>query len=152
MRGLSLRPRRPLWLVTLADLALLLVGFFVFVHATAEQSAAERAAIAAGIRDAFGGDAAVAPVLSLDINRVTFAAGSATPPDLAPIRAWLAEAAADPRTKVTVTGLDARDLALAARRADAVAAALPLAPERIRRAASVRAGSARAELSVSFDP
>jgi hypothetical protein len=152
MRGLSLRPRRPLWLVTLADLALLLVGFFVFVHAVAEESAAERAAIAAGIRDAFGGDGAVAPALSLDINRVGFAAGSAVPPDLAPIRAWLADAAADPRTKVMVTGFDPLDLGLAARRAEAVAARLALPPDRVRRAAQVRAGPPRADLSISFDP
>ena len=43
-------PARPLWLWTLADLALLLVGFFVLVQAT------DRQALAKGLREGFGGD------------------------------------------------------------------------------------------------
>ena len=42
-------PARPLWLWTLADLALLLVGFFVLVQAT------DRQALAKGLREGFGG-------------------------------------------------------------------------------------------------
>jgi hypothetical protein len=147
MRGASLRSGRPLWLVTLADLSLLLVGFFVFLQATREE---RRPAIAAGIREAFGG-AAAAPI-PVEANRIAFAAGSAALPDMAPVRAWLAQAAADPRTRVTVTGHDPADLTLAAARADAVAGALGLPPARIRRAAAVRPGATHADLSISFDP
>ena len=42
-------PARPLWLWTLADLALLLVGFFVLIQAT------DRQALAKGLREGFGG-------------------------------------------------------------------------------------------------
>ena len=41
------RPARPLWLITLADLSLLLVGFFVFLQATAHKPKQEQAAIQA---------------------------------------------------------------------------------------------------------
>jgi len=50
------QPGRPLWLITLADLALLLVGFFVLLQAT--QTAGDRPlggkALAAGLRQGFG--------------------------------------------------------------------------------------------------
>ncbi|WP_306286416.1 flagellar motor protein MotB, partial [Sphingomonas sp. Ant20] len=53
------QPGRPLWLITLADLALLLVGFFVLLQAT--QTASDRPlaprALAAGLREGFGSPA-----------------------------------------------------------------------------------------------
>lgn len=131
------RTARPAWLMTLADLALLLVGFFVFIQATDRQTAVKRAAMAAGIRDAFGGDArgAVTPSIAIDANIVRgFASGSADlPATPSALLAWAADGTRDPRTRLIVTGyadgteadrLDGSALALAARRAAAVAAAI----------------------------
>lgn len=131
------RPSRPLWLITLADLSLLLVGFFVFVQAIQRQDAHTRAALAAGIRDAFGGDGRVqppAPEMPVAANVVAgFAPGSAAPGPLSALRDWAADATRDPRTSLLVTGyadgsdtdrIDGSALALAAARAAAVASAL----------------------------
>lgn len=155
MRADSLRSRRPLWLVTLADLSLLLVGFFVFVQATARQDAPRRAAIAAGIRDAFGGDGMAAAPIAVDANRLTgFAPGSATLPDLRAVSAWLGEAARDPRSHVEVTGYaePGEGLTLAATRAEAAARALGLPAGRTRLGATVQTGTRQVLLSISFDP
>jgi hypothetical protein len=141
--------------VTLADLSLLLVGFFVFVQATARQDAPRRAAIAAGIRDAFGGDGAPAAPIAVDANRLTgFAPGSAALPDVRAVAAWLGEAARDPRSHVEVTGYadPAEGLGLAAARAEAAAAALGLSGDRARLAATIRPGARQVLLSISFDP
>lgn len=155
MRADSLRARRPLWLMTLADLSLLLVGFFVFVQATARESAPARAAIAAGIRDAFGGDGSIAPPLALDANRLSgFAPGSAVLPDLRGIATWLGDAARDPRSHVIVTGYadPAEGLTIAAARAEAAARALGIAPARLHLSAAVRPGARHVLFSISFDP
>ena len=48
---LDVAPGRPLWLVTLADLALLLVGFFVLLQANQTLSPRE---LARGIAQGFG--------------------------------------------------------------------------------------------------
>lgn len=155
MRADSLRARRPLWLVTLADLSLLLVGFFVFVQAAARQDAPRQAAIAAGIRDAFGGDGSVTTPLAVDANRLAgFAPGSAVLPDIRGVAAWLAGAARDPRSHVEVTGYadPGEGLTLAAARAEATARALGLPPERTRLAATLRPGARHVLLSISFDP
>ncbi|WP_414899988.1 flagellar motor protein MotB [Sphingomonas flavalba] len=172
---------RPLWLITLADLALLLLGFFVLVQATQRQDAPTRAALAAGIRDAFGGAAAeeqdgpgiaVAHAgMAVDANIVDgFASGSAEPGATGPLRRWAAEAAADPRTVLLITGhadgstADRRDgsaLALASARAAAVAAALEgaIAPERLTIAAALapepargRAAGRRVTVTIAFAP
>ena len=47
---------RPIWLMTLADLALLLVGFFVFIQASRHL---DNQALARGIREGFGAQARV---------------------------------------------------------------------------------------------
>lgn len=155
-------PARPLWLITLADLSLLLVGFFVFLQATARQSQPQQAAIQAGIRQAFGGDAGQR--LAVDANAITgFAPGSAQLPPSAAAITWAQGALADPRTVLIVTGyadgstpdrLEGSALALAGLRADAVAAALApsIAAGRIRTGAAVLPGARRVNLTISYDP
>lgn len=127
---------RPIWLMTLADLALLLVGFFVFIQATARQDAATQAAVAASIRSAFGGSEAVAAAhaIALDANILPgFAPGSAAlPRPPAALVDWARSGARDVRTRLTVTGyIDGSpadgDLGLAAARAVAVAGAIEAA-------------------------
>lgn len=144
---------RPLWLITLADLSLLLVGFLVFLQATAHKPARQQAAISAGIRDAFGGDAI--PRLAVDANAVAFAPGSAAAPDLAAIRLWATDALTDPRTRLIVTGYaDPREgVALAGARADAVLTALPgIHADRVRAGAARLPGAHRVTLTISYDP
>ena len=137
------RPPRPIWLITLADLALLLLGFIVLVLAHQNN----QRAIAAGLRERFGGKApaasrpALAPiepaVLPLAAAALLdFAPGSAAlPDDPAALIAWAKREAGDPRLRLTVTGItdtSAADLdplahsapLLAADRARAVAAKL----------------------------
>ena len=122
------QPGRPLWLITLADLALLLVGFFVLLQAT--QTASDRPlaprALAAGLREGFGSPAtvpadtarsrslapsaprAVAQPTALPVaaaGMLDFAVGSAvlpTSPDT--LAAWARDAVQDPRVQITVTG------------------------------------------------
>ena len=154
---------RPLWLITLADLSLLLVGFFVFLQATSHKSDAQQAAVEASIREAFGGDPAQR--LSVDANFVTgFAAGGADlPPGIADLAAWAREALADPRTRLVVTGyadgsgadrIGGSGLALAGLRADRVTTELArtIAADRIRSGAAVAPGARRVTLTISYDP
>ncbi|WP_156361846.1 hypothetical protein [Sphingomonas sp. Leaf343] len=138
---------RPLWLVTLADLALLLVGFFVLIQATRAQPSA----LAHSLRAGFATDEPALPVAAEGV--MGFAPGSAVVPDGgAAITAWARGVLADPRVSLTVTGATDGTAAdvdgvtgsaslLAADRARAVAAILaPLAPRRI----TVSTASARA--------
>lgn len=144
---------RPLWLVTLADLSLLLVGFFVFLQATSHRPAREQAAISAGIREAFGGEPS-AP-LAVDANAVAFDRASSVPPNLRAVKAWAIDALADPRTHLVVTGYadSAEGLALAGARADAVRARLDDVPSgRIRAGAALSPGAHRVTLTISYDP
>jgi flagellar motor protein MotB len=163
MTRLTLRPAKPLWLITLADLSLLLVGFFVFLQATSHKPRPEREAIQAGIREAFGG-MGEAP-LAVEANVVTgFASGSAAlPRDTAAIAGWARDALADPRTRLIVTGYAdgssadrAEDsaLTLAGLRAEAVAAAIGSAvtPDRLRLGAAIAPGARRVTLAISYDP
>ncbi|MEP9359027.1 flagellar motor protein MotB [Sphingomonas sp. KR3-1] len=154
-------PARPAWLVTLADLSLLLVGFFVFLQATQ----VDPGKLAAGIRAGFGAsDAAPAP-MPLDLATATgFAAGSALPGDTASALEWAHSAARDPRTRLRITGEvdgSAADVdsatgsgpILAADRARAVAALLIRAraidPSRI--VLSTGRGQRRAVLTLGFE-
>lgn len=129
-------PARPAWLMTLADLALLLVGFFVFVQATQ----IERQALAKGIRDGFGATSPVEEPMAVGAAAMLdFARGSASlPSSPAGLIAWAREAARDPRVMLKVGGStdgSALDVdpatgsgaVLAADRARAVAAALAAA-------------------------
>ena len=128
-------PSRPLWLVTLADLALLLVGFFVLLQVRGE-------GVAQALHARFAAEDAAIPVAA---ERTGFAPGSATPASgPARLRNWAAEQFRDPRVVLTVTGTvdgSAADVdpttrsgeILAADRARLVAAAIaPLSPARVR--------------------
>lgn len=98
---------RPAWLMTLADLALLLVGFFVFVQASRQL---DQAALARGIRAGFGvHDAnALAPADPMAVSAGGiggFAPGSASVPAANDaLIGWVREATRDRRVTVRVTG------------------------------------------------
>jgi flagellar motor protein MotB len=125
---------RPLWLITLADLALLLVGFFVLLQAS---KPLDGKALAQGFRAGFGVAAPVEPTppMPVAVARVDgFAPGSAALPDTAGVIDWARAVARDRRTQIRIlgesAGRDDRDAAtgspaiLAADRARAVAALL----------------------------
>ena len=134
---------RPIWLMTLADLGLLLVGFFVFVQA-AQHLDGRR--LAQGIRSGFGATPAATPAPAGEPMPVAaaamldFAPGAATlPSSPAGLIAWAREATRDPRIVLKVSGgidgspsdVDATTgsgALHAADRARAVAAALAQAP------------------------
>jgi hypothetical protein len=89
---------RPLWLTTLADLALLLVGFFVFLQA----SQVDPATLSASFRAGFGvQDKAAMPV---EVAAVRFAPGSAIPSDAGAALTWARSATRDPRTRLRIAG------------------------------------------------
>lgn len=153
-------PARPVWLVTLADLALLLVGFFVLLQATQ----LDRDALAGGLRSGFGVKEP-APAMPVAIAFATgFAPGSAEPGDPATALAWARTAARDPRTRLVITGevdgsaadtdiLTQSGPILAADRARAVAALLvragAISPARIRIATA--SGQRRVVLTLGYD-
>lgn len=109
---LEIPASRPIWLITLADLALLLVGFFVLVQATHQ---ADRRALANGLRQGFGAAqlaepdnqarriASVMPVGSATMTNFVPGA-SALPSSPASIIAWARSATADPRVTLKITG------------------------------------------------
>ena len=95
-------PSKPLWLVTLADLALLLVGFFVLLHASERPRA-----VADALRTSFGGAPATAPspLPVMAAGMLDFAPASAALPDSpAAVIAWAREGSRDPRVALTITG------------------------------------------------
>lgn len=132
-------PARPAWLITLADLALLLVGFFVFVQAAQHL---DQQALAKGIRDGFGASAPVEEPMPVAAAAMPgFAVGSAIlPASPAALTVWARDAIRDPRVTLKISGGtdgSATDIdpatnsaaLLAADRARAVAAALaPVVP------------------------
>lgn len=150
-------PSRPLWLITLADLSLLLVGFFVLLQASKPVEPRE---LADGIRAGFG----IKDAMPVEIAAVSgFAPGSAELPDAGSALDWARGAARDPRTRVTVTGetdgtpqdVDAATgsaAILAADRARAVAALLvrsgAVAPDRI--VIAIGTGRRRAVLTLGY--
>lgn len=152
-------PARPVWLTTLADLALLLVGFFVFLQA----SQMDGKAVAASLRAGFGVEAD--PAMPVELAYVGgFAPGSAVPGDTSAARDWARIATRDPRTMLNITGetdgsredVDAATgsaAILAAERARAVAvllvAAGAISPERIRITTAV--GKRRTALTLGFE-
>lgn len=153
-------PARPVWLMTLADLALLLVGFFVFLQA----NQMDGKAFAASVRAGFGVREA-APAMPVEMAFVAgFAPGSAMPGDSASALAWARAAARDPRTRLRITGetdgspqdLDPQTgsgAILAVDRARAVAAMLVAAgavsPDRIQIATAT--GKRRVVLTLGFE-
>jgi len=154
------RARAP-WLMTLADLSLLLVGFFVFLQA----NQVDPAKLAAGIRAGFGASEATPAPMPVDIATATgFAPGSAVPADTGSALEWARTAARDPRTRLRITGevdgsaadVDAATGSgpiLAADRARAVAALLirqhAIDPSRI--ILSTGRGQRRAVLTLGFE-
>lgn len=161
-------PARPLWLITLADLSLLLVGFFVLLQANQHL---DRKALAKGLRDGFGAAPWIdaphpLPVASASVTG--FARGSAVLPDngTAIIR-WATTMTRDPRTMLVITGsaddaagdVDATTVSgavLAADRARAVGAelarALPGVRLSIAAAGQGRAGAVTVTLGFAGDP
>lgn len=153
-------PTRPIWLTTLADLALLLVGFFVLLQA----NQVDPDTLAAGFRAGFGIEER-APAMPVDLAAVSgFAPGSAQLPDARAALAWARSAAGDPRTRLRIIGevdgtpadvdpVTGSGPILAADRARAVAAMLvasgAVAPERI--AIATARGQRRAVLSLGYD-
>lgn len=156
-------PMRPIWLVTLADLALLLLGFLVLVQTTER---ADRKALVESLRDRFGVPAAApAPMPVAAYASPDFAPGSATltaTPE--PMIAWAKDALADPRVALNVAGAidgSAADVdpatgsgpILAADRARAVVSALSaahVATGRIVIATNPRPGQRRAMVTLAF--
>lgn len=132
---------RPLWLVTLADLALLLVGFFVLMQANRTLDPKD---IARGMAEGFGVEAPALPVEAQAVRG--FAPGSATPPDLRALVAWARAATRDPRVALTVTGAADRSPA------DVAAGGALLAADRARAVAAVLAQAGVARLSIATDP
>jgi hypothetical protein len=153
-------PARPIWLTTLADLALLLVGFFVLLQA----NQVDPNTLAAGFRAGFG-IREQAPAMPVDLAAVNgFTPGSAQLPDGAAALAWARTAASDPRTRLRIIGevdgspadvdpVTGSGPILAADRARAVAAMLvrarAVAPGRI--AIVTTRGQRRAILSLGYD-
>lgn len=130
----EIAPARPIWLVTLADLALLLVGFFVLVQAN---QTLDKKALAQGLREGFGITTRLADPMPVAVAAMPgFAPGSSIlPRSPAGLIAWARSAAADPRVQIRISGAtdgtpaDVEPLTrsasvLAADRARAVAAAL----------------------------
>lgn len=164
-------PARPAWLMTLADLALLLVGFFVFVQASRHL---DQAALARGLREGFGVHdrravpSAVPPEpMAVAAGAIDgFAAGSATLPHApAALIAWAREATRDARVTLRVAGavdgtrgdvdpVTGSGAVLAADRARAVAAALLVAravpAERVAIASAARPGRRAVTVTIAF--
>ena len=98
---------RPIWLMTLADLALLLVGFFVFIQASRHL---DNQALARGIREGFGAQAVTPPAVRDPMpvaaaGMLNFAPGSAAlPASPAALIAWAGEATRDPRVTLKISG------------------------------------------------
>jgi hypothetical protein len=100
---------RPVWLMTLADLALLLVGFFVFIQASQHL---DKATLARGIRAGFGVQAkAASTTVALEPMAVSvgemrgFAPGSALLPYAGDsLVAWARDATRDRRVTLRIIG------------------------------------------------
>ncbi|MET4895819.1 flagellar motor protein MotB [Sphingomonadaceae bacterium jetA1] len=108
-------PSRPIWLVTLADLALLLVGFLVLVQAIGTD---RRPALMTGLRAQFGAGTPAAvpppapmpsppsPAMPVASAALSFAPGSAVPNETDDaLAAWARQALADPRVRLSIVGM-----------------------------------------------
>lgn len=166
-------PAKPLWLITLADLALLLVGFLVLVNASQR---IDRHALARGFRQGFGTTEPrplprplpppPAPMPVAAALGPEFATGSAVPIAVpTALIAWARTAMRDPRVLLTITGsvdgsildVDATTgsgTILAADRARAVATALiaahVVAPGRLAIATATRTGRRDVVATLAF--
>ncbi|MGY2734755.1 flagellar motor protein MotB [Sphingomonas sp. UYP23] len=103
----ELASSRPVWLMTLADLALLLVGFFVFLQAS---QTLDRHALAKGLREGFGvtdkAHADPAEPIAVSVGALHgFAPGSAVPTQSsAALVGWAREATRDRRVTLRIAG------------------------------------------------
>jgi hypothetical protein len=151
---------KPLWLITLADLALLLVGFLVLLQATQHIGGKD---LAKGIRQGFGAnDTEPTPMPVAAAGILDFAPGSAILPTTpGALVAWAREAARDPRVMLTVTGstdgtpadtdrVTGSAAILAADRARTVAAALAAVASRVAIVTATKPGRRAAIVSVAF--
>lgn len=125
---------RSLWLITLADLSLLLVGFFVLLQSQRDMNPR---ALAQGLAAGFGVEAPAIAVASQGVTGFV-PAGADLPEDPARLVGWAKAELRDPRVRLTVTGAtdgSAADVdpasgsatVLAAERARVVVAALTAA-------------------------
>ncbi|MGI4731943.1 MAG: flagellar motor protein MotB [Janthinobacterium lividum] len=149
---------RPTWLVTLADLALLLVGFFVLMQARGPDGRA----LAGAMREGFGSPADAPAPVRRPMPVAAAALGGFAPASAASsgspraVIDWARDVARDPRTTLTITGSTDGSVAdvdpatgsatiLAADRARALAAvlapALSHSPDQAIRMPSPRASS-----------
>lgn len=96
-------PAKRIWLVTFADLALLLVGFFVFLQASQQL---DRKALAQGIREGFGVHTPADEPIAVAAGAMTgFAPASAMLPAApGPLAGWAREALRDPRVILQIAG------------------------------------------------
>lgn len=98
---------RPVWLMTLADLALLLVGFFVFLQASQHL---DRQALARGLREGFGVRETLradpAGPIAVSVGALHgFAPGSAVPTrSTEALVTWAREATRDRRVALRIAG------------------------------------------------
>lgn len=149
--------RRPIWLITLADVMLLLVGFFVYLQANPQL---DRRALSDSLREGFGVEQPVP--MAVEANVVAgFAPGSAALP-ASDVALWAEEALRDPRTIIRVTGgtdgtpadvdgATGSAAILAADRARAVVAALSSDVPPARLLIDTRVGAGRAvQLNLAF--
>jgi hypothetical protein len=94
-------PARSVWVITLADLFMLLVGFFVLLQANQNL---DREKLLAGVRAGFGIETVDLPPMTVATARIDgFATGSAQA-DTTSVIAWARDAARDRRTLITITG------------------------------------------------
>ncbi|KQM68064.1 hypothetical protein ASE75_00270 [Sphingomonas sp. Leaf17] len=153
-----------MWLITLTDLALLLVGFLVLIQATRNS---DGDALAQGIRAGFGSRAPQEEAMPVAAaGMMNFAPGSSMLP-AAPdaLVAWAHEVTRDPRVLLTVTGSSdgtAQDVdptsgngaVLAADRARTVAAVLAtrgaVSPGRMVITTDTRPGRSAATVTLAF--
>ena len=97
----EIAPARSVWVITLADLALLLVGFFVLLQANREL---DRETLLAGLRAGFGVEDTTPAPMAVAMARVEgFSDGSADADPRGAIL-WARDAARDKRTRITITG------------------------------------------------
>ncbi|MBS0478971.1 MAG: OmpA family protein [Proteobacteria bacterium] len=89
-----------MWLWTLADLALLLIGFFVLVQAT------DRQALARGLREGFGGEAVDTATIPIPLAAAaaSFAPGSAILLSPDTLVDFAISSLRDPRASLRVSG------------------------------------------------
>lgn len=101
----DIAPARTAWLITLADLGLLLVGFFVFLQAN---RTLDRDELVKALRGGFGAaeeQVVREPPMVVATARLDgFATGSAVLPDPSAIIGWARDVARDSRTQIIITG------------------------------------------------